>query len=293
VIALTVTTCGIPMTIQMFEGDTFERHTIIPSIEETKNKFSLTDIIVVADAAMLSEDNLRQLETKQMKYIVAARLGNISNELFGEIILKLPKKDGASIRVGLPHNRILLVNYSLKRAAKDKHDREKQIERAKEMLLKPQSVIRRYKFITSKDKGQYKLNQKLIEKTEQLEGIKGYVTNAAELKDEQIIEEYNKLWLVEKLFRMSKPDLKARPVFHSLKQSIEVHLLIVFTALVISRYIEYVTKQSIHAVLKVLREVKEIVVEDDITKQQAKKLTNLSHEASLLLKFAKLGSLKK
>lgn len=293
VIALTVTASGMPLAMKMFEGDTFEGHTMIPAISETMDKFSLNDIIVVADAAMLSEDNLKKLEAKQLKYIVGARLGNISRELFKKIIVALPREDNACIRLNQETGRTLLVSYSLKRAAKDRHDREKQINKAKEVLAKPQSAVRRYKFIASSGKGQFRLNQKLIEKAEKLEGIKGYVTNAAKLTDKEIIDKYTELWQVEKSFRMSKSDLKARPVFHTLKESIEAHLLIVFTALVISRYIEYVTKQSIHAVIKTLTQVKEIVVEDNVTKQRARKLTNLSDEARLLIGYTGFGSPKK
>lgn len=293
VVSLTVTASGMPLAMKMFEGDTFEGHTMIPAISETMDKFSLNDIIVVADAAMLSEDNLEKLEAKQLKYIVGARLGNISKELFEKIVAALPREDKACIRLPQENGRTLLVSYSLKRAAKDRHDREKQINKAKDVLAKPQSVIRRYKFIASSGKGQFRLNQKLIEKAEKLEGIKGYVTNAIELTDEEIIEKYTELWQVEKSFRMSKSDLKARPIFHTLKESIEAHLLIVFTALVVSRYIEYVTKQSIHTVIRTLTQVKEIVVEDNVTKQRARKLTNLSDEARLLIGYTGFGSPKK
>lgn len=110
--------------------------------------------------------------------------------MFEKIITDLSKEDRLCIRLDLGNSRILLVSYSLKRANKDRHDREKQIQKAKDMLLKPQSVVRCYKFIASSGKGQFKLNKKLIEKSEQLEGVKGYVTNAIELKDEEIIEKY-------------------------------------------------------------------------------------------------------
>jgi len=292
-VALAVTTFGMPLAMKMFEGDTFEGHTMVPCIEEAMSRFSPDDIVVVADAAMLSEDNLEKLEAKRLKYIVGARLGNIRSILFEKITSGLPKEDNSFQRLPLENDRILLVNYSLKRAAKDKHDREKQIQKAKEMLLAPQKVARRYKFITSKGKKQFKLNQKLIEKAEKLEGIKGYITNAIQLTDKEIIDKYTELWQVEKSFRMSKSDLKARPIFHTLRESIEAHLLIVFTALVTSRYIEYVTKQSIHTIIKILSRVKEIVVEDKVTKEQASKLTDLSDEARLLMGYTRFGSLKK
>lgn len=293
VVSLTVTSSGMPLAMKMFEGDTFEGHTMLPAISETISMFSLDDIVVVADAAMLSEDNLKKLETKHIKYIVGARLGNIGNSLFEKITSDLPRVDNSSMRFDLGNDRILLAGYSEKRAAKDRHDREKQIQKAKETLLSPQKVVRRYKFITSKGKKQFKLNQKLIEKAEKLEGIKGYITNAIELSDKEIIDKYTELWQVEKAFRMSKSDLKARPIFHTLKESIEAHLLIVFTALITSRYIEYVTKQSIHTIIKILSRVKEIVVEDNATKERARKLTNLSDEARLLLRFTRFGSPKK
>lgn len=288
-VALTVTTSGIPLSMKMFEGDTFEGHTMIPSIEETMERFSLDDIIVVADAAMLSDDNLKELEARQLKYIVGARLGNISHELFKKIITDLPKEDKACIRLDLGNNRILLVNYSEKRAAKDRHDREKQIKKAREILLKPQKAVRRYKFISSKGKGQFRLNQRLIEKAEKLEGIKGYITNAAKLKDEEIIGKYTELWQVEKSFRMSKSDLKARPIFHTLKQSIEAHLLIVFTALVVSRYIEDISKMSIVRIVDILSQVKEIMIEDKVSGWKTSKYTNPTEEARQLAKLAKLS----
>lgn len=78
-----------------------------------------------------------------------------------------------------------------------------------------------------------------------LVGLKGYISNATDLSDEEIMEQYAALWQVERSFRMSKSDLKARPIFHSLEASIKAHLLVVFTALIVSRYIEIVTKTSI------------------------------------------------
>lgn len=96
------------------------------------------------------------------------------------------------------------------------------------------------------------------------------------------------LWQVEKSFRMSKSDLKARPIFHTVKESIEAHLLIVFTALVISRYVEMCSSLSIAKVVYVLGQVKEIIVEDTVTKHQASKYTNLTQEAKQLAKLAKV-----
>lgn len=288
VIALTVTIEGIPLAMRMFPGNTFEGHVLLPCLEETITRFQSDDCVVVADSAMLSQDNLDLLEEHKLKYIVGARLGNLSQELFRKAI-EIPRVDRATIRISLNQERFLVVAYSTKRAAKDRHDREKQIKKAREVLARPEKISRWYKFIRSAKKGSHCLNQPLIKKAEQLEGLKGYISNANKLEGEEIVSQYAELWQVEKAFRMSKSDLKARPIFHTIRQSIEAHLLIVFTALVIARYVELKTNQSINRVIKTLNQVKEIIVEDPTSRETASKFTKLNSESRKLLKLAKLS----
>ena len=290
VIGLTVTTDGIPLSVSIFEGSKFEGHTIIPAMSALTNRLRLDeDFVVVADSAMLSQKNIGLLEDKKLKYIVGARLGSLSRKLFREVITSMKKIDGETVRINLNQERTLIVSYSEKRAGKDRHDREKQIKKAKYLITNPSGFMNRYKFLTSKDKKGFCLNEEIIEKARQLEGLKGYITNAAKLPSDEIIKRYSELWQVEKAFRMSKSDLKARPIFHTLKQSIEAHILIVFTALTISRYIEFTTKTSIHTVVKTLSRIKEIVAEDNVSGQRARKLTNLTTEAKQLLEYTKIN----
>ena len=61
------------------------------------------------------------------------------------------------------------------------------------------------------------------------DGIKGYVTNT-ELPKEKIIENYGNLWYIERAFRLNKCDLAARPIYHRLRNRIEGHMCICFTA---------------------------------------------------------------
>lgn len=290
VVALTVTSSGIPLDMHTFPGNTFEGHTMLPCITAVLKKYVLPqkELIIVADAGMLSDDNIKALEQKQIKYIVGARLGNLSQALFTQVI-QTEKKDGVCSRIHLATRRVLLVGYSQKRAAKDKHDREKRTKKAQSALTKPSSLSRKYKFVRAKKSGTYELNQDMITKAEQLEGLKGYVTNAITLSDTDIVEKYHHLWEVEKSFRMSKSDLQARPIFHTTKDSIEAHLLIVFTALVVARYIEMTTNHSIAAVLKILNPVKEIVVEDRVSKQRTSTYSTLTLAAHHILRSVKMS----
>ena len=103
------------------------------------------------------------------------------------------------------------------------------------------------------------MNQPLIDKAYALAGIKGYVTNLV-IPDEEVIAFYHQLFQVEASFRIAKSDLKARPIFHRKRDSIEAHLTIVLAALAISRSIEYQTKMSIKQFVKTLRPIRSGIV---------------------------------
>jgi transposase len=61
----------------------------------------------------------------------------------------------------------------------------------------------------------------------------------------EVIASYHDLWHVEASFRMSKTDLRARPIFHHTRDAIEAHLTIVFTALAVARHLQNSTGMSI------------------------------------------------
>lgn len=284
VVGLAVTGTGMPLLVRMFEGNTFEGHTMLPCIQDVIKTWGRSDLVVVADSAMISEDNMQRLETKGLRYIVGARLANLPARMRSIITSSIPRTDGAHVRISLEErNRILIVSYSATRAAKDRSDRERQVAKVQEALKRPDRVTRRYKFLSVHGHA-YALNERLIKKAELLEGLKGYVTNATDLSDAQAMEKYASLWRVERSFRMSKSDLQARPIFHTRRESIEAHLLIVFTALAVSRYVEIVTGATIQSVITVLTHVKEIIVEDPSTGTTASKFTNLTEEAKQMLK---------
>lgn len=287
-VTLTVTPSGFPLHLRSFSGNKFEGHTIIPCILNIKEKHHLNDFIIVADSAMVSQNNMEELGKHNLKFIVGARLGNLSKIIFNQII-SIPKTDGATQRFNLGNNKALVVAYSQKRAVKDKSDREKQLKRANYALANPSTVARNFKFLEKTKFGDFSLNKNLLQKSEQLEGLKGYLTNATYLTDQEIIDKYSQLWQVEKSFRISKSDLKARPIFHTAKEKIEAHLLIVFTALAIIRLAEMTTKISCAKILEKLNPVKQIIIEDKLTKEQISKFIQPNDEAKSLLQLAKIN----
>ena len=165
-VTLTVTPSGFPLHLRSFSGNKFEGHTIIPCILDIRQKHRLDDLIVVADSAMVSAANMEELAKQNLHFIVGARLGNLSKDLFQQIT-EVPKTDEATQRFNWGNGRALVVSYSQKRAAKDRSDREKQLKRAYYALTNPQSVARNFKFLKKTKFGDFSLNQNLLEKANQ------------------------------------------------------------------------------------------------------------------------------
>lgn len=288
-VTLTVTSTGFPVHLRSFEGNKFEGHTIIPCLLDIQKEHQINNFVVVADSAMVSAANMDDLERQNLKFIVGARLANLSPVLLTKITDSIKKTDRTTARFTLGSKRTLVVSYSAKRAIKDRSDREKQLRRANYALDNPSTVSQRFKFLKRTKGRDFFLNKDLIEKAKQLEGLKGYITNSPSLSDQEIVEKYSQLWQVEKSFRMSKSDLKARPIFHTAKEKIEAHLLIVFCALAVMRLAENQTKISCSKILEKLDPVKEIIIEDRITKEKISKFVEPNDEADFLLKLAKIN----
>jgi len=289
VVTLTVTADGFPLHLRVFPGNKFEGHLMLPCIREIIQKHNLNNFVVVADSAMVSHTNMEELERENLSYIVGARLGNLPAKIWGQIIT-VPKIDGVTKRFDFGNNTILVVSYSQKRANKDRSDREKQLKRAQFALNNPSVVSKRFKFLKKVENHNLELNTKNVTKSQLLEGLKGYLTNAVSLTDEEIVAKYSQLWQVEKSFRISKSDLKARPVFHTVRERIKAHLTIVFASLAIIRLVEKTTGESVQKVLWLLDQVKEVLVEDKVSRKRISKYSEIENqETKDLLKLVKLN----
>lgn len=266
-VALMVTPEGFPVGYEVFPRNTFEGHTILPVVKAFIQKHSIKQFTIVADAAMISNDNVEELRKAGINYIVGARLGNIGNELFQRIHSSLVREDGNTIRLQTEKGD-LICSFSNTRYRKDKYEMEKQIQRA-EILLKEPGKIKKVKFLKTDNK-EPALNNELINRTKVLLGIKGYYTDLEEsiVDNETVIRRYHDLYKIEQAFRISKNDLKTRPIFHFKEEPIKLHLLICFMALVISKHIELTTNVSIKKFVTELKKVTDARMFSQITNKE-------------------------
>ena len=255
-IGLLVDQSGFPLGLHSFDGNMAETKTILPVLEAFKKQHDLQGITVVADAAMLSNKNLEALTQSSYTYIVGSRLNKIPYDI-AEYQKTQELVDNQIITTKLKEGQRIIYQYRTKRAELDRRNIEKQIGKA-ERIISGQAPVHKSKFLSLKAKDK-QLNQALIDKTQALVGIKGYVTNL-DVSDAQVIAAYHQLWHVEKSFRMSKSDLKARPIFHQTRESIEAHLTVVLTALAMAKLIENKTGISIKRFVKTLHSIRSGVV---------------------------------
>jgi transposase len=287
-VALMVTKEGFPIAYEVFAGNTFEGHTLIPVVKNFITKNKVKEFTVVADAAMISVENIQALKENGINYIVGARLGNLSNELIEKIDKSISRGENKSIRIKTD-NGYLICSYSSVRYRKDKYEMEKQINRANYIIDNP-SKNKKLKF--TKSNGQnIELNQKLIDKIQKTLGIKGYYTNLEEpiADDKTIIERYHELYKIEQAFRISKSDLQTRPVFHYKEEPIKLHLLICFMALVVSKNVELQTNTSTRKFIHECKKITDARLKNQITGKEIRIRANLKPSTIEILR--KLGLL--
>ena len=264
---------GYPLSFEVYEGNKYEGHTLIDVLKKFQDRFQLDKKpIVVADRGMLNNDNIAYLENNNYKYILAYKIKNISNDLKEEIKnltfiddnvthniefkKVIPFADENDKKQTIHVNQRLVLSYSTQRAKKDKYNRNKAIQRLENKIKSSKTITKKdlklsyyAKYIDLDDnnsKINFNINNQKIIEDEKLDGIKGFVTNDFTLTANEIIEHYNNQYEVERAFRISKTDLKIRPIYHRLETRIKAHILISFVSYAI--YKEFERKLKINDV---------------------------------------------
>ena len=84
--------------MNIFQGDTYKGHTLIPFLEKITTRFELGKPVAVADAGLLSNDNLKTLQAEGYQYILGARIKNEAKQI-KEHILQQEWEEGKAIRL--------------------------------------------------------------------------------------------------------------------------------------------------------------------------------------------------
>ena len=257
-LAMMVTQAGLPIGYELFEGSTFEGNTLADALKKLHQTYAIGTLIFVADSALLSKDNIAMLQAAHQPFIVGARIKNQNAELTRKILDNKgyqplydkieENQENQTTYCDIAHHDPslrLIVTHSPDRAAKDKYDREKAIGQLTHRLSKsknPKALLNNYgykKFISVQGDAHLVVDEEKIKQARQWDGLHGITTNIKDQTARQLIGHYKGLWQIEETFRISKHDLRMRPIFHWTTKRIRAHIALCFMALSCMRTLEY------------------------------------------------------
>lgn len=286
-LALITTTDGLPLGYELFPGNSYEGNTLITVIEQVEKNYDLSNTFVVADRAMFTKPNLQKLDDKKIKFIIAVKLKTMNSEMKKQITddvskaLEIEKNLKGWTKDYLFEDRRLIVNYSQKRANKDKKDRNRLVERIQKKMkdgkvrladLINNTGTKKYLKIDKKGSKEATLNKLKIIEHAKWDGIHAVITNQENnsLDSNEILKRYRNLWQIEAAFRLNKHDLKMRPIYHWTEKRIRAHILICFIAYSLVAYAKNNLKNkniklSFEETKDELNRVQASIVKDKIT----------------------------
>lgn len=273
---------GYPIGYDIFEGGIYEGHTLIPFLERFEKKFGLSKPTVVADAGLLSADNITALQSNGYGFILGARIKNERKHV-RNTILNAHFEDGQIHKIVKNDQTILYVSYSEKRAAKDKSNRERGLKRLEKSLksgkLTKSNINKRgyNKYLKMEGEINIKIDYQKFHNDNKWDGLKGYITNT-NLSGQEVVEKYNNLWKIEQAFRISKTDLQIRPIYHRLRHRIEAHICISFVSYVLYKDLERILSEyseiSINKAVEAINKMYEISIKTSEGNTYAIRLKN-------------------
>ena len=255
---------GRPVGFNLFPGNTFEGKTVEKALDKLKERFQIGKVIWVSDRGFCSASTFEALKTKGYEYIVGAKLKTMSvkmrkqiqdmdsyqvlqegEELIRYKILEVEPASKAKEGEAEKPDRIICT-WSSKRARKNKADRERLLEKARELVKNPAKVpnkrgTRKYLKTTTKTTG---LDEEKIKADEAWDGIYGIRTNNAAMTPGEIRDAYSQLWRIEECFRVLKTNLELRPVYHWTPKRIQGHFVLCFLAFLLERTLELMLKKE-------------------------------------------------
>ena len=286
-LALMVTETGLPVHHLVLPGASFEGHSLVPVLEALRKDYDIQQAVVVADRGMMNQANLNSLREAGLHYVVGAKLKTLPKTLQAKILdhsgYQPLTDDGVQVRTltGTDPADQLVVSYSPCRAKRDRMERDKAVERLRRKLQKssnPKQLLNgrgHAKFLQLDGEAQLSINADRVAEQEQWDGLHGVVTNLpASTEASAILHQYWGLWQVEETFRVSKHDLRVRPVYHWTPRRVRAHIAMAFMSLMCVRHLQYrvaVQKReavSAEVICNALTQVQHSVLEDQKTQRR-------------------------
>ena len=294
-LGLLVAMGGNPIGYEIFEGNIHESRTLIPMVESLAVRFGFERPVIIADAGLLSKKNLEALDAAGYQYILGARPKNDSVKVKNKI-LSMRLESGQARSFTREDGRRVVVSMSDKRARKDAKNRRDGLRRLEKKLgagkLTKSNINNRgyNKYLHMEGEIKISIDYDKFNADAAWDGIKAYITNS-KLSKQKIITNYHNLWFIERAFRMNKTDLRIRPIYHRLRNRIEGHICICFTAYTIMLELERRIKKanapfSLNRARDLTKNIYSITYTLPETKKEKTTVLKMSNEQQILVEIA-------
>ena len=266
---------GIPVSYKLFEGNTNDSVTMRPILSELQDNYDIKKVIVVADKALNSGNNvaynlamgngyvfsqmvrganpeLKEYVLNQEGYIHKGENYKIKSRVYPREII-ITKKDGTKKKIRVDEKQVIF--WSADYAKRAKAERQPSIDLAKELIGNVAKFNKKNSHSASKyvknlvfdkatgeiienPKSKLSLDLDKIEEEEKFDGYYAIVSSELDKTAEEIIDIYRELWKIEETFKITKSELETRPVYVSRKEHIEAHFLTCFISLTLARMLQ-------------------------------------------------------
>jgi hypothetical protein len=252
VVGLVLDGQGRPICCELWPGNTADVKTLIPVVDRLSNKFRVTDICIVADRGMISNETVQTLEARKIGYILGARMRaqkevreQVMEEASGYQVVYPPRKctkDPSPLQVKevWVDERRYVVCINEEQARKDARDRSNIVEALKKQLERGDKSLvgnRGYRKFLRPLKSGFEIDLDKVDKESRYDG-KWVLRTNTDMATEKVALTYKMLWMVEQLFRTFKSLLETRPIFHKWDETIRGHVFCSFLALVLMRELQ-------------------------------------------------------
>ena len=243
---------GKPICCEMWPGNTTDVKTLIPVVDRIRKRFGINRCCFVADRGMISADTIKELESRNIPYILGVRMRRV-NEIKTEVLSRggryrevypegLTSKDPSPLKVKeVIHNeKRYIVCMNTRQARKDAADRQAIIASLKEQLKKGSKSLvgnKGYRKYLKVDKNSVRIDTEKANYESRFDG-KWVLTTNTNMPIEKIALKYKELWQVERVFRDVKTILHTRPVYHQKDENIRGHVFCSFLALVLRKELD-------------------------------------------------------
>lgn len=237
---------GYPVCCELWPGNTADVTTLLPLADRLQQRFHISQACLVADRGMISQKPLDELETRNLPYILGARMRR-QKEVNQEVLSRagryqtvFPKgnhsKSPSPLKVKevWVKDRRYIVCHNEDQATKDAADREAILASLEDHLKQGDlSLVGNQgyrKYLRSGKKG-FEIDRDKVEQEARFDG-KWVLRTNTDLPAKEVALKYKQLWRVEQIFRTVKSILHTRPIYHKRDETIRGHVFCSFLALV-------------------------------------------------------------